>query len=43
MKVTMIPILIGALGTFTKSLVQELGDLEIREMETIEITALFVT
>ena len=30
MKVTVIPILIGALGTVTKGLVKELEDLEIR-------------
>ena len=36
MKVTIIPILIGALGTVTKGLIQRLEDLEIREyIETI--------
>ena len=41
MKVTIIPIVIGALGTVTKGLVQGLGDLEIRgRVETIQTTAL---
>ena len=31
MKETIIPIIIHAFGTVTKGLVQELGDLEIRE------------
>ena len=36
MKVTFIPVVIGALGTVTKELVQGLEDLEIRRrMETI--------
>ena len=36
MKMTVIPIVIGALGTVTKGLVQELEDLEIRSwVETI--------
>ena len=40
MKVTVIPIVIGALGTVTKGLVQELEDLEIRgRMETLQTTA----
>ena len=40
-KVTFIPIVIGALDTVTKGLVQGLEDLEIRrEMETIKTTAL---
>ena len=40
-KVTFIPIVIGALGTVTKGLVQELKDLEIRGwMETIQTIAL---
>ena len=40
MKVTVIPIVIGALGTVTKGLVQELEDLEIRgRVETIQTTA----
>ena len=41
MKVTKLPIIIGALGTVTKGLVQELEDLEITgRMETIQTTAL---
>ena len=41
MKVTVIPIVIGALGTVTKGLVQGLEDLEIRgRVETIQTTAL---
>ena len=37
MKVTMIPIVIGVLGTVTKGSVQELEDLEIRgRIETIQ-------
>ena len=41
MKVTVIPIVIGALGTFTKGLLKGLLDLEIRgQAETIQITAL---
>ena len=41
MKVTVIPIVIGVLGTVTKGLVQRLEDLEIRgEVETIQTTAL---
>ena len=37
----MIPIVIGALGTVTRGLVQELEDLEIRGwVETIQTTAL---
>ena len=41
MKVTMIPIVIGALGTVTKGLLQGMGDLEIRGgVETIQSTAL---
>ena len=40
-KVTVIPIVIGALGTVTKGLVQGLEDLEIRErVEIIQTTAL---
>ena len=40
-KVTVIPIVIGALGTVTKGLVQGLEDLEIRRrVETIQTTAL---
>ena len=41
MKVTVIPIVIGALGTVTKRLVKELEVLEIRgRVETIQTTAL---
>ena len=41
MKVTVIPIVINALGTVTKGLVQRLDDLEIREREeTIQTIAL---
>ena len=41
MKVTVIPIVIGALVTFTKELVKALEDLEIRgRVETIQTTAL---
>ena len=41
MKVTVIPIVIGALSTFTKGLVQGLKDLEIRGwVETIQTTTL---
>ena len=41
MKVTVLPIVIGALGTVTKRLVQWMEDLEIRgRMETIQTTAL---
>ena len=41
MKVTVIPIVIGALGTVTKELVQGLEDFEIRgRVETIQTTAL---
>ena len=37
LKVTIIPIVVGALGTVTKGLVQGLEDLEIREwMETVQ-------
>ena len=39
MKVTVIPIVIGVLGTIPKSLVKGLDDLEIRaRVETIQIT-----
>ena len=42
MKVTVIPIVIGALCTVTKGLAQGLGGLEIRgEVDTIQNTALF--
>ena len=41
MKVTMIPIIIGALGTDTKGLVKELEDLEIRgRVETMQTISL---
>ena len=41
MKVTVIPVVIGALATFTKGLIQRLEDLEIRgRVETIQTTAL---
>ena len=41
MKVTVVSIVIGALRTVTKGLVQGLEDLEIRKlMETIQATAL---
>ena len=41
MKVTVIPIVIGVLGTVTKGLIQELEDLEIRgRVETIQTTTL---
>ena len=41
MKVTNIPIVIGALGTVTKGLAQELEDLEIMgRVETVQTTAL---
>ena len=44
MKVTVIQIVIGVLGTVTKGLVQGLEDLEIRgQMETIQTTTLFRT
>ena len=41
MKVTVVPIVIGALGTVTKELVKGLEDIEIRgRMDTIQATAL---
>ena len=40
MKVTVIPIVNGALGTVTKGLVKRLVDLEIRGVETTQTTAL---
>ena len=41
MKVTVIPIIVGALGTIPKGLVKGLEDLEIRgQVETIQTTAL---
>ena len=42
MKVTVIPTVIGALGTISKKLVKGLEDLEIRaQVETIQFIALF--
>ena len=42
MKVTIIPIVIGGLGTVTKGLVKGLEDLEITErVEIVQTTALF--
>ena len=42
MKVTVIPLAIGVLGTVTKGLVQGLEDLEIgRRVDTIQTTAFF--
>ena len=44
MKVTIIPIVIGALGTITKGLLKGLEDLEVgRRVETIQTTALLRT
>ena len=44
MKVTVILSVIGASGTFTKGLVQEMEDLEITErLQTIQTTALLIT
>ena len=44
MKVTIIPIVIGAFGTVTKGLLNRVEDLEIRgRMETIQITTLLRT
>ena len=44
MKVTIIPIVIGAFGTVTKGLLKELEDLEIGgQVETIKTTALLRT
>ena len=44
MKVTIIPIVIGAFGTVTKGLLKGLEDLEIRgQVETIQTTALLRT
>ena len=41
MKVTVIPVVIGALGTISKGLVKGVEDLEIRgQVETIQTTAL---
>ena len=44
MKVTIVPIVIGALGTITKGLLKGLEDLEIGgRLETIQTTALLWT
>ena len=44
MKVTIIPIVIGAFGTVTKGLLKCLEDLEVGgQVETIQITALLKT
>ena len=44
MKVTIVPIVIGALGTIAKWLLKVLEDLEVsRHVETIETTALLRT
>ena len=44
MKVTILPIVIGALGIITKGLLKDLEDLEIgRRVETIQTTALLRT
>ena len=44
MKVTIVPIVIGALGTITKGLLKGLKDLEVGErVETIQTTALIRT
>ena len=44
MKVMIVPIVIGALGTITKGLLKGLGDLEIgRRVESIQTTALLRT
>ena len=44
MKVTIIPIVIGAFGTLTKGLLKGLEDLEVgNRMETIQTTALLKT
>ena len=40
MKVTIVPIVIGALGTITKGLLKGLKDLEVGRVETIQTTAL---
>ena len=40
MKVIVMPVVVGALGTIPKGLVKELEDLEIKEVETIQTTAL---
>ena len=44
MKVTIVPIVIGALGTVTKGLLKDLEDLEVGgRVETIQMTALLRT
>ena len=44
MKITIVPIVIGALGTVTKGLLKGLGDLEVGgRVETIQTTALLRT
>ena len=44
MKVTIVPIVIGALGTITKGLLKSLKDLEVGgRVETIQMTALLRT
>ena len=44
MKVTIVPIVIGAFGTITKGLLKGLEDLEVGEqVETIQMTALLRT
>ena len=46
MKVTVIPIVIGALGTITRGLIQGLKDLEInkkKRVETIQTTVLLIS
>ena len=44
MKITIVPIVIGALGTITKGLLKGLEDLEVSgQVETIQMTALLRT
>ena len=44
MKVTIVPIVIGALGSITKGLLKSLEDLEVGgRVETIQMTALLKT
>ena len=44
MKVTIVPIVIGAFGTITKGFLKGLGDLEVGgRVETIQMTALLRT
>ena len=40
MKMTFIPIIIGALGTITEGLLKKLVELEIREVLTLQTSAL---